>query len=608
MMTPTNIQPNRHSPFLPPAFQTGPSIMPNPFQANTFSAPSLPIAFQVSPQVLPPLPFPMPMDSFQRITQPGIPPAPPATFQPVQPWPGFPQAEPIPVLPGWQPLPPAPAIMPPPQLQPLQAMQPINPVSPSSMPWTNDLKSLFHRNKATIYAINIRTFGAFDKNGDNRIAPQMGENGTFLSAVKRLDELAALGINTIHLLPINPIGKTKRFGDGGSLYATSDYQSLNNEFDTPGNNLSVEEEARIFVNECHKRGIHVMVDVPSCAAIDLVKSRPDLILKDANGKPLTPTNWVDIVMFQNGKALQDYYEGFFDLMANRVGVDGFRVDVARSRPNWFWKHFIDKHPEKAWLAETYCEEDQSPLANLPRDIPEDLLKTGFDSIYGQWHIFDAMANATEYTNYLLSSRAMFQRASQNGGNDKSFIGSFLTHDDEITLMEKGGVPLCLLASGLMATQPWTNPYLLDGFTTGYPGRLDIFSFVPRHTGSHPEIGLFLKRMFNLRQAYEPVLNQGLFVPIPVGGNRDDQIIAFARHANGRTLLIVANKDINARQMGTLKIPGLTATQPLMNLAPEYGRPSRFVAAQDQLFVNLGPGRFHMFEINTPNLPQQLPAY
>jgi hypothetical protein len=210
--------------------------------------------------------------------------------------------------------------------------------------------------------------------------------------------------------------------------------------------------------------------------------------------------------------------------------------------------------------------------------------------------------------YLLSNRAMFQRASRNGGNDKSFIGSYLTHDDP-SLMEHGGVPMCLLASGLMATQPWTNPYILDGFTTGFTGDFDIFNFVPQHKGYHPEIGLFLKHMLALRQAYGPVLTQGAFIPIPVANaGPNNQIIAFARQAAGKTLLIVANKDINARQAGTLQIPGLNPSQPIKNLVPSYGRPSDFQPGPNQLAVDLGPGRFHMFEINTPNLARQLPAY
>jgi len=480
-------------------------------------------------------------------------------------------------------------------------------VPTSTLSWKNDLKDLFHKNQAVIYALNIRTFGAHDDDTDGRISVRLGENGTFLSAVKKLDQLTNLGVNTIHLLPINPIGKKRRMGEGGSLYAPSDYHSINPEFDTPGNNTNAEQEARMFVDECHKRGIRVMVDVPSCASADLAQSRPDLILKDRNGKTLTPTNWVDIVMFKNDQKLQDYYEGFFDLMAKRVGVDGFRVDVARARNLDFWKHFTGKYPDKAWLAESYCQEDQSPLKNLPRDIPEDLLKSGFDSYYGQFHIFHSMANAKEYMDYLLSNRAMFQRASQVGGSDKSLIGSFLTHDDP-SLMEHGGATQCMLATGLMTTQPFTNPYILDGFTTGYTGDFDIFNFVPQHKGNHPEIGLMMRHMLQLRKAYGPVLTQGAFIPIPVNGGDNNQVIAYARQAQGKTLLIVANKDINAQQKATLNIPGLSPEQPMTNLVPGYGRPSYFYPGVNQMSVDLGPGRFHMFEINTPYLAQQLPNY
>ncbi len=481
-------------------------------------------------------------------------------------------------------------------------------------PPANALKQLMHQNKANIYAINIRTFGAFDKNHDGRISPALGENGTFLSSINRLDELQKLGINTIHLLPINPIGVSRHLGQAGSLYAPATYDELNPEFDVPGNNMTVEDEARAFVKACHDRGITVMVDVPSCASDDLSKARSDLILVGPDGKPQVPTTWVDIRMFKNTPALQDYYEKFFDLMANKVGVDGFRVDVARARTPEFWQHYIGKYPDKGWLAETYTEEDQSPLQNLPRDIPETLMRSGFDSIYGQFHTFHSMTNAKEYMDYLLAGRAMFQRASANGtGNDKSFISSFLTHDDP-SMIEKGGALIYMLTSGLMSAQPWSNPYILDGFTTGYGDDFDIFNYVPRHTGSHPEIGKFLQQMLTVRQQYEPVLTTGKFIPIPLDGKADNQIIAFARQAQTpqglKTLLIVANKDVNAQQDATLHIPGfsLPDNQTLHDLAPAYGRPSQLIPGTDKMQVSVGPGRFHMFEIDTPNLANQLTAY
>src|SRR5574344_2699513 len=94
--------------------------------------------------------------------------------------------------------------------------------------WKNDLSTLFKSNKATIYELNIRTFGAKDKNDDGIIDETKGETrGTFLNAIPYLDDLVKLGVNTIHLLPITPVGKTKALGTAGSLYAAASFSEIN---------------------------------------------------------------------------------------------------------------------------------------------------------------------------------------------------------------------------------------------------------------------------------------------------------------------------------------------------------------------------------------------
>ncbi|MDX2084378.1 MAG: hypothetical protein SFZ03_03200 [Candidatus Melainabacteria bacterium] len=474
--------------------------------------------------------------------------------------------------------------------------------------WKNQLSSMLRNNQAVIYALNIRTFGAHDKNGDHRIDPWLGENGTFLSSIPRLPELAALGVNTLHVLPINPVGQLKRLGEAGSLYATADYTRLNPEFDVPFNGLTLLQEARMFVDAAHRQGIHVMVDLPSCASMDLALSNPELIARNTDGKPLTPTTWIDILMMENGPALINYWDRFFDLMINKVGVDGFRVDVARARDVNFWQPFINKYPqlqgEMGLLAESYTIEDDSPLENIPRDIPFDLLRAGFDTIYGNFHIFPSWT-ATDYMNYILENR---RRMVESGVPDRSLLGSFLTHDDP-SLMPRGGVPVYLLSAGLMCMQPYTVPYLLDGFTTGYEKPFDIFNWVERPTGQHPEIGLFTQQMLSLRRQYQDVVTRGLFIPIPLTTQgTDNNIIAFARYFQGKTLLVLANKDVNARHQASLNVPTLLPNQPFQDLAPYYGQQSRIQPTANQLDVDLSPGAFHVFALNTPLLPRVLPSY
>ena len=93
---------------------------------------------------------------------------------------------------------------------------------------TQSLREMFQNNNAVIYSLNIRTFNADDKDGNGIIQFSRGEtSGSFINAIDRLDELKSLGINTVHLLPITPVGKIKALGTAGSLYSLSDFRGLN---------------------------------------------------------------------------------------------------------------------------------------------------------------------------------------------------------------------------------------------------------------------------------------------------------------------------------------------------------------------------------------------
>ncbi|MFN8615035.1 MAG: hypothetical protein U0003_03890 [Vampirovibrionales bacterium] len=474
------------------------------------------------------------------------------------------------------------------------------------------LKSLFHQRKVVTYALNLRTFGAKDLNNDGLISPHLFESGTFLNAIERLDELKALGINNIHVLPVNPIGTLKRKGMAGSIYAVADLHTLNPQLADPRSPLNIYQQARLFVQECHKRGIQVMMDIPSIASIDLAITRPDLIAVDEHGRTQTPTTWTDGVVLKNDAKLLEYYQGFFDLMVNDLGVDGFRADVARFRPEWFWKHFINQYPNKAWVAETYTPEDASPLEGIPRDNPHQLLGYGFDAIYGQFHTFHQMKSGQEYTQYLTKELpTITHTGAQQGGVSpltKSAWASYLTHDDETTPMEHGGVEHALMIANLTALTPNATPYILDGQQTGYDKRIDIFNYTPSHIGQHPEAGTVMAQALSVRKTYSDVFSS-VSVPyiLPIKGDPSGQLFAWTLEAHGKRLLLIGNKTPNARTEGTLELPSgwlKTATQngkPLQNLLLEYGRQCRLAATgENQLTVSLGPSRVLLFDVSSPS--------
>lgn len=510
-------------------------------------------------------------------------------------------------------------------------------------PYHNNLRSMIQNNESVMMAIVPRTFTAEDLNGDDKVTLSTGEkNGTLLSAISRLDELKNDGINTIHILPIHPTGKKNAMGTAGSLYSPAKYVTEDghlaidpmiidqNDPRTP------DEQFKALIDECHKRNIKVMLDLPSCASVDMFEAEPELMAYGRNGEDKTPQGWADIRMFEpwadeaqrtlNPKLLEmhkQYVDACIDL-----GLDGIRADVARAKPPEFWDELIryshEKDPQFAWLAESYTYECASPMVNMPYDRPEDLLKAGFDEYYGQYHIFHDWRNASEFDDYVKFNLDLSHKLPAG----KSVIGSFLTHDDSSSMIH-GGENFCKLTTVLQSTIPMCNPYFIDGFQTGdyydykyrnteniesYNGntlmnehryRLALFNLSRKPGGDCPDIERVMRGTLKMRSENLDVLadKNSSFIELDKREDKNDQIIAYARHnnKNGRTILVVANKNPNRNVTGIVEIPGLKETQKLKNMVPEYGDTSEFQVDEDELRVNLAPCDAYVFEIDTPNI-------
>ena len=510
-------------------------------------------------------------------------------------------------------------------------------------PYKNNLRSMIQNNESVMLAIVPRIFNAKDLDGDDRISIKNGERvGTFLNGIERLDELQRDGINTIHILPIHPTGKKNAMGTAGSLYSPLKFIEDNGDLaidpmliekDDP---RSPNEQFKAFIDECHKRNIKVMLDLPSCASVELFEAEPELMAFGRNGEDKTPQGWEDIRMFEPwadettrelNPALYEMHRQYVDACID-LGIDGIRADVARAKPTEFWDKLITyshtKDPEFGWLAESYTYECASPMINMPFDRPEDLLNAGFDDYYGQYHIFHDWKNATQFLDYIKLNLDLSHRLPAG----KSVIGSFLTHDD-VSSMLHGGENFCKMTTVLQSTIPMCNPYFVDGFQTGdyydykYRNTIDpetrtdrpesnehkyhlaIFNLARKPGGDAPDIERIIQGCTKMRAENLDVFadKNSSFIELDKREDKNDQIITFARHNNGRTVIVVANKNPNRNVTGIIEIPGLKKEQGLENMIPEYGEKSEFQVEENELRVNLAPCDAYVFEIDTPNIEQ-----
>ena len=454
--------------------------------------------------------------------------------------------------------------------------------------WHNDLRTLFLKNNAVIYALNLRTFSAVDKNG-NEIIDEDEESGNFINAIKQLDNLVKQGVNTIHLLPISPIGKIKAFGTAGSLYAITSFDGINPQILSNKTSATPKEQAKRFVNECHKRNIRVIIDLPSCGGYDLFLEHPEYFAKDENGSPVIPLDWTDVRLFDSGNEkepnaeLIKLHKKFVDFVIE-IGADGIRADVARLKPKSFWVEIIKyaraKDNEMLFLAEA------SHMWNTPvtkyalNTSVNDIFDAGFDGYLGSYMNFKNIDNAKDFISMVESDLKLFSKYK----NKRSVVGSFSTHDEISPILIKGA-EFSKMIIWLNTTLP-LNSYYIDGFSTGdtynycwankyapksftddeyyftHNGQLDIFNFSRKPGGKDYSIYNEFVLANKFKNYYSQDLYTSKFVPLK---SSNTKVFAYARVLNGQSLIVIGNLNFKSSESAIVKVPKFDSNLRVVNL-------------------------------------------
>lgn len=189
-----------------------------------------------------------------------------------------------------------------------------------------------------IYEVNLR---------------QYTQEGTFNAFALHLSRLKDMGVETIWLMPVQPIGQTNRKGTMGSYYSIQDYTTVNSEYGTLA-------DFRSLVDESHRLGFKLIIDwVANHTSWDHVWTllNPDFFTRDEHGHFHPPyPDWADVIHLNyNNKDLWKAMTEAMRFWVTNFDIDGFRCDMAHLVPLEFWKaarEELDNEKKLFWLAET----------------------------------------------------------------------------------------------------------------------------------------------------------------------------------------------------------------------------------------------------------------
>ena len=179
-------------------------------------------------------------------------------------------------------------------------------------------------------------------------------DGTFDAVTRDLPRIRQMGVDVVWLMPIHPIGKLNKKGSLGCPYSIQDYRQVNPEYG------SMEDFERLC-QAAHALGLKVMIDVvynhTSHDSV-LVQEHHDWYHTDARGLPVTTVpEWSDVIdlAYEHNPDLWAYQIESLKLWV-KLGVDGFRCDVASIVPLDFWlqarAEVAKVKPGVIWLAES----------------------------------------------------------------------------------------------------------------------------------------------------------------------------------------------------------------------------------------------------------------
>jgi glycosidase len=349
----------------------------------------------------------------------------------------------------------------------------------------------------------------------------LSTSGDLQGVIGRLDEIKALGINVIWLMPIHPIGEINSVN---SPYSVKNYKEVNPEFGTTN-------ELITLVKEAHKENMAVILDwVANHTAWDnpwIVNT--DWYTQDGQGNIISPpgTNWADVAdLDYSSQPMRLAMIEAMEYWISKAGIDGFRCDAAEMVPVDFWIQAIDSvnnstDKDLIWLAE---------------GSSNNLFSAGFQINYS-WSFYSKLKEVYQNDLYATTLVAVHNQEYNGIAPGKQKLRFTTNHDESAW----DATPMVLfdgengaLAASVAAIYLGGLPLIYGSQEVGTVENVPFFSKQPVNWTQHPE----------MLQAYKDILgfynkSEALRTGEMVSYSTAD-VLAFTRISGQDTVFVIDN--------------------------------------------------------------------
>jgi cyclomaltodextrinase len=367
------------------------------------------------------------------------------------------------------------------------------------------------------------------------------QSGDLNGVTARLDNLRALNVNILWLMPIHPAGQLNKKGSLGSPYAVRDYYAIDA-------GLGTRDDLHRLVQQAHRHQMKVIIDIVAnhTAWDSVMMAHPDFYKKDAEGHITYPHDWTDVAWldYSNPK-LRQYMIDMLIYWIKDFDLDGFRCDAAGEVPTDFWEQ-----------ARAALEKIKPDIMLLAEANKPDLLSSAFDIDYS-WPLMhsldDVIMNgvpATAIRSTIEQQRALFP---------KGALHMRISDDhDELRATTRYSYPGAIAASALLFTLDGA-PLVYNGMEVGDSTQSrDPALFEPQKifwpaATWHPDYPKFYTAIAGLRRTHTS-LQQGDLIWIH---NSDEQhVVTYMRRTSTEEFLIAVNLS-NTPFRGTVEADSVT---------------------------------------------------